>query len=366
MTFLLGQFVCCPYGLFFAAPFSLAVLALAFTFYATMSCDYFKVDYENSGIFRSAQVSSFTVGPWTVEEFKLDSGLAVDTGDCVFWGDHETLDTGDLDWPLQFARYVLLAACGPAILATCCFSFGNCCILWRSMLRFFTCSFFAYGILTPISLIALLSDWCRDAATCKAGWPAISSIIAFVFWFASGLSIMLLKVREIDDKGTDDEGEDEEHDRRHDVEDDDDNDNENSDNDNDNDENNDNQRALENEDANDNDQQEEQPSNVVATAAKTKPASPTTTVSEQTVEEDDGTLVKITTTTVISADGVKKVSTEREVIKEGRQQTKAIVQKSRQQEKRDDHEQMIVPRNEAKDDVSTLLMAPCCGIGEWS
>ena len=145
--------ILCPYGLFFAVPFCSAVIALLFTAYATVSCDFFEVDYREEGIFTSEEKSVFNVGPWTVEDFTLEDGLVVDTGDCVFWSDHDTLNKKDLDTPLWFARIFLMLACGPGILSVLYFSFGNCCVLSKLSLRFLKCSFFAYGIFVPIGLV---------------------------------------------------------------------------------------------------------------------------------------------------------------------------------------------------------------------
>lgn len=257
---------CCPYGVSYAGPIIATVIAFFFTLVVPWSCNFFQVEYRNSGISLSDEPVVFNAGPWTVEDFNLtvDGTRTTNENDlCVPWSDHSTL-AEDTDGALRFARTILLLVALPAYVLTFIFSFGSCCIFEPNCLKCMSFTFIAFGVLMPFSLVCLASDWCRDANECKIAGAGITTIFMFFLWIIAGASIRSMKEKE---KGVNNTG----------------------------------------------------PSNpgnnvemVTTRITETK---------EHTLVEEDGTVVKVISTTVNNIDGTKTVTETRQILQIGRGET---------------------------------------------
>ena len=131
------------------------VIAALVTLGVPWSCNFFSVEYRTDGMFFSDEPSEFRVGPWTVEDFNLTSGTIGGKGDCVFWSDHETLGSDDMDGALRFARVVLFFTSIPAYILTVVFCFGSCCVFEPKCLKCISFSFIAIGAFLPLSLVRM-------------------------------------------------------------------------------------------------------------------------------------------------------------------------------------------------------------------
>ena len=141
-----------------------SIIAIAFTTGASWSCDFYQVEYRNQGtIFTSRnETSTFSVGPWTVEDFTVADGHIVSTDGCVGWDNHDTLSKDDIDFNLSFARTIIFIVCVPAYFVTIWFLLGACMTLGQTCLKAISCCYFMFAIVFPISLVRVVGIPCFD------------------------------------------------------------------------------------------------------------------------------------------------------------------------------------------------------------
>ena len=123
------------------------------------------------------------------------------------------------------------------------------------MVLFLTSKYDAFSL-----QVSMASDWCQDANDCRMNWAGVCAILVFPIWILAGVSIIMW-MREKDDPS----------------------------------------------------QTRAEP----AAAGVEMTNQPLEQTVEQTIVEEDGTVVKLTTTTKTNADGTKTVTETREILKTG-------------------------------------------------
>mmetsp|Transcript_8988 Transcript_8988/g.11955 ORF Transcript_8988/g.11955 Transcript_8988/m.11955 type:complete len:395 (+) Transcript_8988:122-1306(+) len=292
----------CPNGYSLLLPFSLVLAAAAFTSVGSFSCQYLRIHDADSGV-------SYGMGLLSIQESaaaNLPEPAPSGTAKCVRW------DRDDVDSFLQVARVSSVLTLIAAAVCLVIFVVIGVVRIFEPFLRHILacmcCTFFFIAILMLVTLIVLLSDNCKNAEDCEWNWAGTCSMIAAVIWMVAGCVVCCTPIKqrereviEKQDKNMDD-GSDEDEDDGHDEDDDDDknkfannNDKEKNDDDDNNDEengNNDNNNkvALEDDDQ-------------------------STTYTESTTRKQaDGTIIKVTKTTITHRNGRTTVTQNHEVI----------------------------------------------------
>ncbi|KAL7573579.1 hypothetical protein ACA910_008715 [Epithemia clementina (nom. ined.)] len=248
---------CCPYGVTFMAPCILSIMAIAFTWSATFGCNYLEVTVD-----LLYADYSFGVGPWTLEKSTIasidDAYLTIEK-ECVGWNEENDGYLGDrwIDAPMKTARAFSLMGALLGFIFWVPLMFGACITLQPAMLKLMVLVFGAVGVFMILTLSMLASDVCTDLDDCKLYGGGAAAIIAFVCWIATSLTIMCMK-----------------------------------------------EKASANDNA------------PLGPAPQEEQPLPETTVAEQITENEDGSVIKVTTTTTTDGKGNKTIKETREEVKQ--------------------------------------------------
>ncbi|KAL7573652.1 hypothetical protein ACA910_008779 [Epithemia clementina (nom. ined.)] len=184
---------CCPYGLSFAAPCVLSIIAISFTWSATWGCNYLALNSHYSG---NVELSELHFGPWTVEKISIDNNEVVD--ECVTW-DESYLPT-DLffDASFKFTRAISLIGALIALIFFIPLMIAGCMVLEPLCLKIMAPMFAFAGFCMILTLILMNTDICQDE-DCDLIGGGVAAILAFLFWMFTACTVGTMRLTESDD-----------------------------------------------------------------------------------------------------------------------------------------------------------------------